>query len=125
MYESGEDYLETILILSKRNGNVRSIDIAREMNFSKPSVSRAMGLLKESGYIIVDSAGLIKLTDTGKEKSAQIYERHRLLTEFLRKITGVSDKIAEADACRMEHILSEEVYLGIKKFIAECEKFNG
>lgn len=125
MYESGEDYLETILVLSKRNGNVRSIDIAREMNFSKPSVSRAMGLLKESGYIIVDTTGLIKLTDKGKEKAAQIYERHRLLTKFLRKITGVSEEIAETDACRVEHILSEEVYLGIKKFMAECEKFNG
>jgi Mn-dependent transcriptional regulator len=124
MYESGENYLETILVLGQRNGNVRSIDIAREMEFSKPSVSRAMGLLKESGYIVIDKAGLIKLTDLGKEKAYQIYERHKFLTRFLQQITGLSEAVAEADACRMEHIISEEVYDGIKRFMNECEKFK-
>lgn len=117
MYESGENYLETILMLKEKNGSVRSIDIARELNFSKPSVSRAMGILKESGYIVVDSGGDIELTSQGREKAEQIYERHRLLTGFLQKVAGVSKEIAEEDACKMEHIISEEVFQGIKRFM--------
>lgn len=119
MYESGENYLETILVLSNRSGNVRSIDVARELNFSKPSVSRAMGILKEDGYIEIGENGLIHLTKKGKEKAAAIYERHQLLTAFLKEVTKVSKEVAEGDACRMEHILSEEVFLGIKQFMSE------
>lgn len=117
MYESGENYLETILMLKEKKGSVRSIDVARELNFSKPSVSRAMGILRENGYIVIDGGGDIELTEEGRDKAEQIYERHRLLTKFLQKVTGVSEEIAEADACRMEHIISEEVFLGIKKFM--------
>lgn len=117
MYESGENYLETILVLKEKNGSVRSIDVARELNFSKPSVSRAMGILKESGYIVIDGGGEISLTEEGRAKAEQIYERHRLLTEFLQRVAGVSAETAEADACKMEHIVSEEVFQGIKKFM--------
>lgn len=117
MYESGENYLETILMLKEKQGVVRSIDIAKTMNFSKPSVSRAVGILKNDGYITIENGGDIELTVKGKEKAESIYERHRLLTEFLQKVTGVSAEIAEEDACRMEHILSEEVFTGIKKFM--------
>ncbi len=117
MYESGENYLETILILSKRNGSVRSIDIARELDFSKPSISRAVGILKEDDLIIIDSNGFIELTEEGKKKAESVYERHQQLTVFLMETAGVSHETAEEDACRIEHIISEETYQGIKKFI--------
>lgn len=117
MYESGENYLETILILSKKNSSVRSIDIARELNFSKPSVSRAMGILRESGHIEMDSSGEIILTELGLKKASSVLERHHILTKFLQVTTGVSEEIAENDACKMEHIISEEVFLGVKKFM--------
>ena len=117
MYESGENYLETILMLKKRNGSVRSIDIARELGFSKPSVSRAVGLLKQSEYITIDDNGLISLTEAGYEQARRIYERHIILTEFFMKTAGVSREIAEEDACRAEHIISNETFEGIKKFL--------
>ncbi len=117
MFESGENYLETILILYNKNGIVKSIDIARKLNFSKPSVSRAMGILKESGYIDIDGNGDIKLTENGKLKAESIYERHLILKEFLVKTAGVADDIAEEDACRMEHIISQEVFDGIKSYL--------
>jgi len=116
MYESGENYLETILMLKQRNGFVRSIDIARELDYSKPSVSRAVGLLKESEYITIDSNGYIELTKTGLNIAETIYERHRILTSFLCKTAGVSIEIAEEDACKIEHILSNDTFKGIKKF---------
>lgn len=119
MYESGENYLETILMLKEQYGAVRSIDIARTLNFSKPSVSRAVGILKEDGYITIEAGGEIELTDMGKEKAAAIYERHRLLTGFLQKTAGVSIETAEENACKMEHIISDEVFQGIKRFMAE------
>lgn len=119
MYESGENYLETILLLSKKNGAVRSIDIARELEFSKPSVSRAMGLLKDSGHINIAANSEITLTDLGLNVANQIYERHRNITEFLMKTTKVSPDIAEKDACRIEHIMSEEVFRGIKLYLEE------
>lgn len=119
MYESGENYLETILILSKKNGTVRSIDIARELEFSKPSVSRAMGLLKESGHINIAANSEITLTELGLKTANQIYERHRTITEFLMETTKVSPEIAEKDACRFEHIISEEVFSGIKRYLEE------
>lgn len=121
MYESGENYLETILRLKKEKGIVRSIDVAREMNFSKPSVSRAMGILREEGCIVMEKDGYIELTDKGREKAEAIYERHRLLTLFLEKIAGVSAEVAEKDACKMEHILSEETIAGIRSWLEQQE----
>jgi Mn-dependent DtxR family transcriptional regulator len=117
MYESGENYLETILMLKETKSLVRSVDIANELNFSKPSVSRAMGILKEDGYITVGRKGAIELTDIGRKKAEGIYERHKLLTAFLQKTAGVTEEAAEEDACRMEHIISNEVFQGIKRFM--------
>lgn len=117
MYESGENYLETILILANRIGNVRSIDIARELNFSKPSVSRAVGVLHKDGYINVNEDGYITFTDKGRTLATAIYERHNILTEFLQKVAGVSPETAEEDACRIEHYISEETFEGIKKYM--------
>ncbi len=112
--ESGEMYLETILVLSKQKNLLRSIDIVEEMGFSKPSVSRAVSKLKELRYIIVDNKGYIALTETGRQIAEKIYERHQLLTAFFKYI-GVSDEVAEEDACRIEHILSDETFEAIKK----------
>lgn len=117
MYESGENYLETILKLKEQNGSVRSVDIAHELNFSKPSVSRAIGILKEEGYVLVQAKGEIELTDKGRKKAESVYERHTLLTEFLQRVAAVDQETAEEDACRMEHILSEKVFAGIKEFM--------
>lgn len=122
MYESGENYLETILVLSKRNSSVRAIDIAREMEFSKPSVSRAVGILKEEGYIAIDEVGNINLTDKGKQKADSVYERHQLLTEFLITTAGVPAETAEEDACKMEHVISEDTFHGIKEFLLEYKR---
>lgn len=116
MYESGENYLETILLLKKKKGNVRSIDVARELGFSKPSVSRAVGLLKEDGFIETDKDGMILLTKDGLAMAERIYDRHQVLTKFLMNTAMVSKETAEKDACKIEHILSEETYQGIKKF---------
>lgn len=114
LQESGEMYLETILILSRKSQFVRSIDISEYMNFSKPSVSRAIGLLKEGGYITVDVSGYISLTDAGEEIAGKIYERHNVLTEFLKEI-GVGDETAAADACKIEHNICDETFEALKK----------
>ncbi len=119
MYESGENYLETILILKEKQGVVRSIDVARTLNFSKPSVSRAVGILKEDGYIVVGTNGEIEFTQKGKEKAEAIYERHKLLTKFLQRVSSVNAKVAEEDACKMEHIISDETFQGIKEFMKD------
>lgn len=111
--ESGEMYLETILILSKESPAVRSIDVAAHLDYSKPSVSRAIGILKSDGYIKVDSSGNITLTDEGKVIATSMYERHQLLSEFLVDI-GVPEDIATEDACRMEHVISNETFQKIK-----------
>lgn len=116
LHESGEDYLETILILEERNGFVRSIDIANELSFSKPSVSRAVKILRENEYITVDSKGHINLTDLGRSKAESVYDRHKTLTTALEML-GVSADQAETDACRMEHIISEETFQCIKKAV--------
>ncbi|MBR5425865.1 MAG: metal-dependent transcriptional regulator [Clostridiales bacterium] len=121
LYESGEDYLETILILKKRNGNVRSIDIAREMDLSKPSVSRAMGILRNKGFITVGEDGEIILTDDGKKIAKSIYERHRILTEALVML-GVDEETAAADACRIEHDISDKSFNKIKKHVKDAKK---
>ena len=116
--QSGEDYLETILILSKR-GEVRSIDIANEMNLSKPSVSRAMGILKNGGFIKVDKDGYITFTEEGKKTAERIYERHTVLTDWLVGI-GVDEKTAAEDACRLEHNFSSESFEKLKNHIQIC-----
>ena len=115
LQESGEMYLETILVLSKSGRNVRSIDIVEHMGYSKPSVSRAVGLLKNGGYIIVDSDGFITLTDIGREVATKIYERHMHITAFLVKL-GVDPETAADDACKIEHDISDESFEAIKRF---------
>ncbi len=122
MHESGENYLETILMIKEKKGVVRSIDVARTLNFSKPSVSRAMGLLRDQGFISTEAGGDIQLTQAGLEKAKSIYARHLLLTAFLQKVTGVSEELAEENACRMEHILDQEVVDGISNYMKEQEE---
>ena len=112
--ESGEMYLETILILSKKKSAVRSIDVVEYMGFSKPSVSRAMSKLREDRYIVMDVDGFIALTEKGRELAGKIYERHTALTEFLVSI-GVDEKTAAADACKMEHDISDETFEAMKR----------
>ena len=118
LQESGEMYLETIYILTKKNHDVRSLDVAEYMNFSKPSVSRAVRLLKQGGYITVDPDGYLHLTDLGKEIAAKIYERHTLLTEFLMRL-GVDRETASADACKIEHDISDKSFEAIKRHVNE------
>ena len=107
LQESGENYLETILILEKRNGIARSVDVANELGFSKPSVSRAMSVLKEAGYVKVGQINQLLLTEKGKEVAEKVYQKHCVLKEFLMQI-GVEEEIAAKDACRMEHVISEQ-----------------
>lgn len=114
LHESGEMYLETILLLKARFGYVRSIDIARELGYSKPSVSRAVSLLRENDYICLDPNGMILLTDKGREIAEKIYDRHKHLSQFLENI-GVSPETAQEDACRIEHVISDETLEAIKK----------
>lgn len=115
--ESGENYLETILILQLKNGYVRSIDVANELDFTKASVSRAMSILKEAGYIIMEQNGNLVLTETGRKKAEAVYERHTLIAQFLEMTLGVNQDIAAQDSCRIEHIISEESFKRIKEFI--------
>ena len=115
LQESSEMYLETILILSRR-GAVRSLDVAEYMHFSKPSVSRAVSLLKNGGFIVVDKNGFIELTDAGREVADSMYERHRLLTSFLTML-GVDEETAAEDACKIEHDISEKSFEAIKNHV--------
>jgi len=112
--ESGEMYLESIYVLLQKSNFVRSIDVCEYMGFSKPSVSRAVGLLKEGEYIVVDPDGYITLTDKGVEVATKMYERHTLLTKFLMNL-GVSEEVATDDACKIEHHLSDESFEALKK----------
>lgn len=121
LQESGEMYLETIYILSKKSDHVRSLDVAEYMGFSKPSVSRAVSLLKKGEYIIADAKGYLYLTEAGKEVAEKMFERHTLLTNFLEKL-GVQRDTASSDACKMEHHISEETFLAIKN---HAEKYIG
>ena len=114
LQESGEMYLESIYVLSKSKGAVRSLDVAEYMNFSKPSVSRAVGLLKSGGYLLMDKEGFLTLTDSGRAVAEKIYERHTLLTAFLTQL-GVDPSIAAEDACKMEHVISDESFAAIKR----------
>lgn len=116
LQESGEMYLETILILSRKNGAVRSIDISEYMGYSKPSVSRAVGLLKADGYINVDGGGYIALTESGRKIAEKIYERHTVLAQAL-KMLGVTEPAATADACKIEHDISDESFEAIKRHL--------
>lgn len=116
IHESGEMYLESILVLHEKQGAVRSIDIVNYTGYSKPSISRAVGLLKRDGFINVDADGYITLTEAGQAHAAKIYERHRVLSSFLQSI-GVSEETASKDACKIEHIISDETLGCIKKLI--------
>lgn len=118
LQESGEMYLETILILSEKNKYVRSIDICGHMGFSKPSVSRAIGLLRSGGYVNMDKDGYLTLTPEGMEVAGKMYERHKLLTDFFVSL-GVGDEVASDDACKIEHHISDESFDAIKKFMRE------
>lgn len=120
LQESGEMYLETILVLSNKQKPVRSIDVVDYMGFSKPSVSRAMSILKSGGYITVEANGHITLTDSGLEIAEKIYARHKMLTEFLVAL-GVSEDVASEDACKMEHDISDESFEAIRKHV---EKYS-
>ncbi len=121
LYESGENYLETILILQNKGMSVRSVDVANELSFSKPSVSRAVGILKSGGFIEVSSDGYITLTETGKEVAGRIYERHLVLSKWLMDI-GVDEKTAAEDACRIEHVISEKSFAMLKDHIRQRHK---
>ena len=114
LQESGEMYLESILILSRTRKNVRAVDVSEYMGFKKPSVSRAIGILRSGGYVTVDEDGFLELTDCGAELAEQIYERHEMLTRVLMSL-GVSEETAAEDACKMEHIISGESFEAIKK----------
>lgn len=116
IHESAEDYLERILILKKENGKVISIDIANSMNYSKPSISRAMKNLRENNYIVVNSLGEIDLTEKGEKIANRIYERHTLLTKYFMSL-GVSEDIARSDACKIEHDMSDETFEAIKNHV--------
>ena len=118
VHESGEMYLEAILVLSRKNGFVRSIDVSEYLGYSKPSVSRAVGILKNGDYIQVEKDGSITLTETGKTIAEKIFERHTILSRLLIKL-GVSEKTATEDACKMEHAISDESFEAIKRYTAD------
>lgn len=119
--ESAENYLETILVLQKRNGYVRSVDIATELNFSKPSISNAMKQLSSNGYITMDENRMITLTEAGKSIAEKIYERHQFISEFLETL-GVEPRIAVEEACRIEHVISEETFSKFKNYMMNIKK---
>jgi Mn-dependent DtxR family transcriptional regulator len=119
IHESGENYLETILILQNKLGFVRSVDIANELDYTKPSISRAVSILKNADYITVEDSGQILLTQKGMTKATEIYERHRIISKFLIQSLGVSADTADQDACRIEHIISRETFSKMKKYIEE------
>ena len=123
IYESGENYLESILIIKERQMNVRSIDLAKEMNFSKASVSRAVNKLKDDGFINIDDSGYIELTAKGMDVASKIYERHQFFTDFLIYL-GVDQSIAAEDACKIEHVLSQESYKAMKNYLTKAKQKN-
>lgn len=121
MNESGEMYLETILILAKKNNVVRAIDIADYMGYSKPAVSRALGKLRKDKLILTDESGYIAFTEKGRTIAEKVYEKHLFLTEFIMRL-GVSEETAEADACRVEHVISEETFQAMIRHVKEKNK---
>ena len=118
LYESAEMYLETIYQLSRERGTVRSVDVAEYMGYSKPSVSRAVGLLKTGGYLVMEKDGTLTLTETGLETAQKVYERHTILTNLLIRL-GVSPETAAEDACKMEHVISDETFEAMKRHISQ------
>lgn len=122
IHESAENYLETILILRERKGNVRSIDIVNELSYSKPSVSIAMKNLRENGYVNMDADGSLTLTEAGEKIASRMLERHRLLTDWLVSL-GVSEQTASEDACRIEHVISVESFEAIKAAASKKKRF--
>jgi Mn-dependent DtxR family transcriptional regulator len=118
MQESGEMYLETILVLSREKDAVRAIDVGQKMGYSKPSVSRALAKLRADGYLLVDGNGYLRLTDKGSAIAEKIYERHHVLSELLTRI-GVSPETAAEDACRIEHVISDESFSAIKEHVKQ------
>ncbi len=116
LHESAEMYLETIYVLSQKSQSVRSIDVADYMGYSKPSVSRAVGLLKSGGYLVMAEDGLLTLTQEGIDMAKKIFERHTVLSRFLERI-GVSSETASVDACKIEHVISDETLLAIKEYL--------
>lgn len=120
LQESGEMYLESIYVLTKKSNEVRSIDVCEYMGYSKPSVSRAIGLLKNGGYVTVNGEGYLSLTEFGKDVAEKIYQRHTMLTDMLVRL-GVSREVAAEDACKIEHVISEETVAAIKNYIENCE----
>lgn len=119
--ESGEMYLETIYVLSQRKGFVRSIDVGEEMGYSKPSVSRAVGILRDGGYITVAHDGGLHLTEAGLEVAQRTYERHTVLSEFFMRL-GVDEETATNDACKIEHVISSSTFAALKKYLNEQMK---
>ena len=122
MYESGEDYLEAILRVKESKGTVHSVDVAKKLGVSKPSVSRAVGILKRDGYLEDSEGTELEFTKKGLEKATNIYSRHRLLTDFFVKITGVSKEQAEENACRVEHDIDADIVSGIEKWMKKNKK---
>ena len=116
LQESGEMYLETIYVLSQESQSVRAIDVGEYMGYSKPSVSRAVGILKKAGYVITDENGFLVLTESGLEVARKTYERHKILTEYFVKI-GIDEQTASEDACKIEHVISDKTFEAIKKQI--------
>ena len=125
MSESAENYVKAIYIINKRDGVVRSIDVARELGFSKASVSRAMANLRKEDIIVVDYDGRIGFTDKGEKEAARIYERYSVLSNFLRAVADVDDDTAQKDACGIEHIISIKTFNGIKRYLREHPELNG
>lgn len=121
LHESGENYLETILLLREKSGYVRAVDVANELNYSKPSISRALGILKKAGLVEIEMSGNILLTELGEKRAADIYERHRVITNFLETALGVSPEVAADDACRIEHIISKESFDRIRLYVKKSE----
>ena len=121
-HESGEDYLETILLLYRKQGYVRSTDIANAMNYTKASINRAVKILKDDDYIYLDPNKMIFLTEKGEKKALEIYERHEVIAEFLVRVLQVDDETADQDACRIEHAISDSTFQGIKRLVKEAKE---
>ncbi len=119
LHESGEDYLETIYLLHQKNAYVRSVDIANELGYTKASISRAMRILREEGLITVEEDGNVRLTKSGQKKAVEVYERHTLITDFFEQFLGVNEVTAEKDACKIEHVISEETYLRLRSYMTK------
>lgn len=121
-HESGEDYLETILLLYRKQGYVRSTDIANAINYTKASISRAVKILKDDDYIYLDPNKMIFLTEKGEKKALEIYERHEVIAEFLVRVLQVDDETADQDACRIEHVISDSTFQGIKRLVKDAKE---